>query len=100
MVDHGPVVPSSAGSQVPKLQGELLGAPRLLPQMVEALTHRSTLGRMVEDCPETPGELLKLVQRRISLSPHGIGPLQGSSGEARDEGGHHLAVRWSRVDYQ
>jgi hypothetical protein len=45
---------------------------------------------VVEDCPETVGELLKLVQRRISLSPHGVGSLEGFPGEARDEGGHPL----------
>ena len=48
--------------------------------MVEALTHRSTLGRVVEDWLETLGELLKLVQCRISLSPPGVGPFQGSPG--------------------
>ena len=55
MVDQGPVIPSRAGSQGLKLQGELLGAPRLLPQMVEALTRRSTLGQVVEDCPKFGG---------------------------------------------
>jgi hypothetical protein len=49
MVHQGPFALSCAGSQGPKLQGELLGAPRLLPQMVEALTRRSILGRVVVD---------------------------------------------------
>jgi hypothetical protein len=63
MVYQGPVAPSSAGNQGPKLQRKLLGAPRLLPQMVEALTRHSALGWVVEYCPETAGELLKIVQR-------------------------------------
>ena len=84
MVDQGPVVSSRAGSQGPKLQGELLGAPRLLPQMEEALT--------------TSSLDLKMVQCRISLSPHSVGPLQGFPGEARDKSGHPVTAQWSRVD--
>jgi hypothetical protein len=53
---------------------------------------------VVEDCPETAGELLKMVQRHISLSPHSVGPLQGFPGEARVKGRHPLMVRWSWVD--
>lgn len=70
VVYQDPVVPSRASSQGPKLQGKLLGAPHLLPQMVEALTRRSALGQMVQ-------HRIKMVQHRISLSPHGVGPLQG-----------------------
>ena len=66
--------------------------------MEEAFTRRSNLWRVVEDSPETVGELLKLVQRRISLSPHGVGTLQSFSFEAPDEGGHPLMARRSRVD--
>jgi hypothetical protein len=53
VVDKGPVVPSCSGGQGPKVQGELLGAPHPLPQGEETFTRRSTLGRVVEDCPET-----------------------------------------------
>ena len=43
MVNQAPVVPYRAGSQVPKLKGELLGAPRPLPQE-EAFTCRLPSG--------------------------------------------------------
>lgn len=35
LIDKGPVVPSCSGGQGPKFQGELLGAPRPLPQVEE-----------------------------------------------------------------
>ena len=36
-------------------------------QVEETFTCHSTLGRVVEDCPEAAGELLEVVQRRISF---------------------------------
>ena len=52
---------------------------------------------MVEDGPEAMGELLEVVWRRVSFSPHGICPLQRSSCEAGDESGHSLPSRGSWV---
>jgi hypothetical protein len=60
--------------------------------MVEALTHHSALGWVVEYSPETAGELLKIVQRRISPSTHSAGPLKGFPREARDKGETLLTV--------
>jgi hypothetical protein len=43
--------------------------------MVNTFTRHYTL--VVEDCPETAGEILEMVQHRVSFSPHGVGPLRG-----------------------
>ena len=78
VIDQGPVVPSHAGGQGPGVQGEILRPPRPLPQVEQTFTHRSTLGRVVKVCPEAAGEFREVIQRRISFSPHGVGPLQSS----------------------
>jgi hypothetical protein len=76
MVNQGPVVPSRAGSQGPKLQGKLLGSPRPLPQVEEVLTCRSTLGWVVEDLVNSSN-----LSKTASPSLH-----TALASEARDEG--------------
>ncbi|XP_038833950.1 adenosine deaminase 2-A-like [Salvelinus namaycush] len=90
VVDKGPVVPSRYCGQGPKFQGKLLGAPRPLPQVEETFTCRSTLGRVVEDCP--PEVNSSKSSNAASPSPH----------TARDNGyalAHHpLAKELSMKD--
>ena len=62
VVDPGPGVPSHSGGQGPKVQGELLGAPRPLPQVEQTFTRRYTLRRVVKNCAKVAGELCVMVQ--------------------------------------
>ncbi|XP_055761295.1 adenosine deaminase 2-A-like [Salvelinus fontinalis] len=89
VVDKGPVVPSRYCGQGPKFQGKLLGAPCPLPQVEETFTCRSTLGRVVEDCP--PEVNSSKSSNAASPSPHtALAHSRALSREARDKSGHPL----------